>query len=303
MGALVSVVQNGIESVVPMAVPAAETELWSIPHADDPAEYAKWVMTPVATQSTFRLASSGLIEPFTKNYWWMVPTLWLPLAARALAHTSGDAAAAVGVLAGFAAWFPFEYAAHRFVFHCMRWPRVQFAMHGLHHRFPLDAERLVFPALPAMAAATVVWQAVGALTDSETAAALMAGFMAGYVVYDLTHYALHHAKWNGPLAQHHRIHHYIRPDMNFGITTRCFDRLLGTLVEPPADGQKLRTWWMLQQDQHDGHAVRPVVDDLADRPADAVDGRPPEDQAAPGPEGGGGAAGGADDWPGGAPVV
>lgn len=234
MGALVSTIQTGVVEMMTSGVSLSEAELWTIPYPNNPEEHAKWVLTPVGTQSTFRLVQSDWIEPITKNYWWMVPTLWLPIVLLGLSHTSGDAGSALTVLTGLAAWFPFEYVAHRFVFHCMRWPRLQFVIHGLHHRFPLDAERLVFPAAPAMFAALLLWRAASLVTVPETSAGLMSGFTMGYIVYDLTHYALHYAKWSGPLTRHHRIHHYTRPDMNFGITTRCFDRLCGTLVEPSA---------------------------------------------------------------------
>ena len=52
-------------------------------------------------------------------------------------------------LAGIFGWTPFEYLLHRFVFHYYPdWKpqqKLQFTMHGVHHQYPNDKDRLVMP--------------------------------------------------------------------------------------------------------------------------------------------------------------
>src|SRR3546814_11024863 len=57
-----------------------------------------------------------------------------------------------------------------------------------------------------------------------------AGFLAGYVVYDLIHYSLHHAGWRAPwfvwLKRNHLQHHFVEPDRRYGVSYPLWDILL-----------------------------------------------------------------------------
>jgi sterol desaturase/sphingolipid hydroxylase (fatty acid hydroxylase superfamily) len=72
---------------------------------------------------------------------------------------------------------------------------------------------------------------------------LMAGFLIGYLIYDLTHYATHHyaMRWGAYfryLKRHHMLHHYKTPDQRFGVSSPFWDWVYGTL---PKD-QSNRIW-------------------------------------------------------------
>ena len=136
-----------------------------------------------------RFFESDWAEAATRTPWWLVPLVWLPIAAYAafvgcrLAMDGrtgdlggfgfGDGSFGDGLfggvwlrwmclvlawVAGYWFWGVLEYAFHRFAFH--RAPTsalgitLHFLMHGCHHKAPADACRLVFP--PA-AAAPVIW--------------------------------------------------------------------------------------------------------------------------------------------------
>jgi sterol desaturase/sphingolipid hydroxylase (fatty acid hydroxylase superfamily) len=61
---------------------------------------------------------------------------------------------------------------------------------------------------------------------------MFSGFIAGYLIYDLTHYATHHfpMRW-GPLKflkRYHMQHHYKTPDKRFGVSSPLWDVVFGT---------------------------------------------------------------------------
>ena len=68
-----------------------------------------------------------------------------------------------------------------------------------------------------------------------TAYAITAGAFMGYVAYDLTHYFLHHGYAFGyhlqAMKTYHVLHHYKSPSVGFGITSKFWDRVFGTVLE------------------------------------------------------------------------
>ena len=64
------------------------------------------------------------------------------------------------VVSGVLTWQLIEYSLHRFLFHMeARSPAFivfHFTMHGAHHKYPMDKDRLVFPPVPASGIAVVV---------------------------------------------------------------------------------------------------------------------------------------------------
>jgi sterol desaturase/sphingolipid hydroxylase (fatty acid hydroxylase superfamily) len=62
---------------------------------------------------------------------------------------------------------------------------------------------------------------------------MVAGFMIGYLVYDLIHYATHHYPIRGgfmkSLKRHHMKHHFKEPNLRFGVSSTVWDHAFGTL--------------------------------------------------------------------------
>jgi sterol desaturase/sphingolipid hydroxylase (fatty acid hydroxylase superfamily) len=130
------------------------------------------------------------------------------------------------VLSGLMAWTLVEYCVHRFVLHGLRPWRT---WHAQHHSHPLDhvfAPTLLISALfAALVFAPALW-----LGGLWIACAFTAGVMGGYLIYSLTHLAIHHRSPRGAwLRQRQRWHaeHHRQGDQpgRYGVTTGFWDRL------------------------------------------------------------------------------
>jgi sterol desaturase/sphingolipid hydroxylase (fatty acid hydroxylase superfamily) len=59
-----------------------------------------------------------------------------------------------------------------------------------------------------------------------------AGFIFGYLVYDISHYALHHFNFKGnfwkKLKKHHMLHHYQNADKGYGVSSALWDKIFGS---------------------------------------------------------------------------
>jgi dihydroceramide fatty acyl 2-hydroxylase len=147
---------------------------------------------------------------------------------------------ALGVLAGYSTWTLTEYLGHRFLFHLDmpgRWgKRIHYLIHGVHHDHPGDSLRLVMPLLmsaPIMAMAFVVLRPI---CGPVLVLAVWAGFIAGYVGYDMVHYHVHHARprtrFGQMLRRRHLLHHFHDHASWFGVSAPWWDDIFGT--KPPA---------------------------------------------------------------------
>lgn len=211
-----------------------------------------WVESPVPGHPRF--FQNNWAEAVTKTPWWVVPLLWLPLVAHqifykatSLASTSSSntvidsdsVLSCTGILAlvllGIVLWQGLEYSLHRFLFHLHPTTPtgifLHFLVHGCHHKYPMDVERLVFPPIPASWIVAVVYSAVHAVAPTPaSAAAVFGGIMLGYVAYDCMHYWMHSGVLNGPLKAAHIRHHYIDSTRAYGISSPLFDWILGTMA-------------------------------------------------------------------------
>ena len=171
---------------------------------------------------------------------WFIATwaVLLPLIALAGWGTVSVPAGIGLVLAGMFIWTLFEYVAHRYLFHWdARWPLAKamvYVIHGNHHEQPRDTLRNLMPPIVSVPVGLVVWAAFEALIGAASAWLLL-GFMSGYVMYDLTHYACHQwplrSRIGRMLKRHHMRHHFVNEDGNFAITAIFWDRVFGSRVE------------------------------------------------------------------------
>jgi len=146
---------------------------------------------------------------------------------------------AIGLFAmGLAFWTLFEYAMHRYMFH---WnatqPLIQkfvFLMHGNHHEDSNDKLRNLMPPAVSIPIASTVWATFYLLLGSPGTWVFL-GWITGYVVYDLTHYACHQWPMKGRLAfmlkRHHMRHHHVGQEGNYAITALFWDRVFGTAIQ------------------------------------------------------------------------
>jgi sterol desaturase/sphingolipid hydroxylase (fatty acid hydroxylase superfamily) len=142
---------------------------------------------------------------------------------------------------GLFVWTLSEYSLHRFVFHFKpRNPfqeRVSFLMHGVHHKQPRCKTRLVMPPVLGIPLALVFWGLFTLIFGSllglpNWVAPSYSGFITGYLIYDLTHYATHHfpirSRYYRFIKKYHMDHHYKTPDARFGVSSPIWDSVFGT---------------------------------------------------------------------------
>ena len=144
-------------------------------------------------------------------------------------------------------WTLAEYLLHRYLFH---WvddnPYVQrfhFIMHGSHHLYPRDTERLLMPPIPGLILAGVLFGAFYLIFSlvglSVYTWAFFPGFFLGYLLYSFLHRATHIRKPPKRfkyLWRHHSLHHYKYPDKAFGVSNTFWDKVFGTM--PPKKSYK-----------------------------------------------------------------
>jgi dihydroceramide fatty acyl 2-hydroxylase len=163
-----------------------------------------------------------------------VPVI-VAMAAWSLAQTSVGALALLAV-AGYALWTLFEYWLHRIVFHFEPdhgiGARLHWIIHGIHHEHPNDPMRLVMPPAVSIPLAALVFGVLYLLFGERWAPGLAAGFFAGYVVYDMLHYYLHHFVPRGRLGrmlrERHMRHHFQDDTRGFGISAPYWDEVFRT---------------------------------------------------------------------------
>lgn len=142
-----------------------------------------------------------------------------------------------------------EYLIHRFVFHFgdytneKQW---QSKIHGVHHLYPTDKERLALP-LPlaiVLSALTfgIFWWAMGAF-----AAAFTPGFISGYAFYLLVHFRIHTRRppknFFSILWKHHHIHHHVNEYKAYGVTTPFWDYIFQTMPDKNTSSKNLIRKW------------------------------------------------------------
>ena len=62
--------------------------------------------------------------------------------------------------------------------------------------------------------------------------AFFPGFLLGYLIYDMLHYAMHHYNFKSGIMkkvkQHHMVHHYDEPTKGYGVSSSLWDIILST---------------------------------------------------------------------------
>ncbi|GAP85546.1 putative inositolphosphorylceramide-B C-26 hydroxylase [Rosellinia necatrix] len=186
----------------------------------------------------------NFLEPLSLTPWWVVPLLWLPADAYGtyLASQGYDSYGrlAISWLFGVFIWTLVEYILHRCLFHLDHYLpdnrvgiTMHFLLHGVHHYLPMDKYRLVMPPTLFLVLATPFWKLAHAIFffDWYLATAIYCGGIFGYVMYDMTHYFLHHQNlplWYKGLKKYHLAHHFQDYELGFGVTSAFWDRIFNT---------------------------------------------------------------------------
>lgn len=210
------------------------------------------------TEEPIRLFKSDFLEFFTHVHPAVVLIIWIPVALYHLARAVTIGGLSAGsLIAGFAigvvVWSLTEYTVHRFVFHFEpknppAWvERMIFLFHGIHHAQPWDKTRLVMPPAVSVPLALIFYALFNGVVGNLIGApqwidVLFSGFVVGYVIYDMVHYATHHMpmKWGvlKVLKKYHMLHHYKTPNERYGVSSPAWDVVFGTYPDDePLAGQ------------------------------------------------------------------
>jgi sterol desaturase/sphingolipid hydroxylase (fatty acid hydroxylase superfamily) len=199
------------------------------------------------SEEPIRLFKSDFLEFFTHISPLAVLAIWLPVIGYFLCRAFLQNAQALwtvfaAILAGLFIWTLAEYVLHRFLFHFpakTAWQkRLSFLFHGIHHEQPRVKTRLVMPPAVSIPLAAIFfglfYLLIGlALGGTQWVAPVFAGFLMGYVIYDMTHYSTHHIPMKKGylrlIRQQHMHHHFQTPDKRFGVTSPIWDYVFGTM--------------------------------------------------------------------------
>jgi sterol desaturase/sphingolipid hydroxylase (fatty acid hydroxylase superfamily) len=193
---------------------------------------------------TARMFKSDFMEAFSKVHWTVPLYIYLPVIAYFLYRAIFDFQLAVGtillyIVIGLAVWTLTEYILHRFVFHYNPpgkiGARIHFIFHGVHHDYPNDTKRLVMPPSVSIPLAALFFLLFQAFFGSVLVGPFFIGFIAGYLFYDISHYAIHHFNMHGKIwlsiKNHHMRHHYQDPEKGYGVSSPFWDVIFRTGYE------------------------------------------------------------------------
>ena len=131
-----------------------------------------------------------------------------------------------------------EYIMHRYLYHVeARTPsmeNISYTMHGIHHDYPKDKQRLAMPPVLALIIATFFFVLYRTLMG-DYVFGFLAGFLMGYTGYLCVHYSVHIFRVPKNafkiLWHHHAIHHYSQPDRAYGVSSPFWDYVFGTMPD------------------------------------------------------------------------
>jgi sterol desaturase/sphingolipid hydroxylase (fatty acid hydroxylase superfamily) len=190
---------------------------------------------------TARMFESDLMEALSRVHPAVPVIIYLPLVCYLLYNTIykfhiGFINILVLFLFGAFVWTITEYSLHRFIFH---WElksefgkRIHFIFHGVHHDYPSDSRRLVMPPSVSIPLAVIFYFLFKLILGDISVLPFFAGFLIGYLFYDMTHYAVHHFPIRNRfwlmLKKHHMKHHYQNSNLGYGVSSPLWDKVIGT---------------------------------------------------------------------------
>ena len=199
---------------------------------------------PAVLAASPRLFQNPLLDRLSRVHHLVPLLLYLPATVALLCEAAtlniSAATIAAGLFGGYVIWTLVEYLGHRFLFHYRftteAGRRLQFLIHGVHHDHPNDPLRLVMPPLMSLPIMAAAWLLLRTAFGAGKCLPVLAGFIAGYLVYDMLHYHIHHRRPKtafGRYLRYRHMHHHFRDDSSwFGVSAPWWDAVFDTR---PAD--------------------------------------------------------------------
>jgi 4-hydroxysphinganine ceramide fatty acyl 2-hydroxylase len=188
-----------------------------------------------------QLFNNKLLDSLTRTHIAVPVSMFILYSAGLLWWTKQSTALSTTEIGGLffsgAIFFTFiEYIVHRYVYHIEPTTEsrknFQWKMHGVHHDYPKDKQRLAMPPALSVLVGTLLL-GIFRVFLGEFAFAFLAGFMALYALYLIIHYSIHIFRMPTNafkvLWVNHAIHHYSEEGAMFGVTSPLWDYIFGTV--------------------------------------------------------------------------
>lgn len=195
-----------------------------------------------------RLFKNDFLETMTKTHPFVIYSIYFPVMGFMLYYGNEYLNVSAGLeillfFAGLLFWSFFEYLMHRYLFHFLTdnsiGKRFVYTLHGVHHEYPRDRERLFMPPVPSLIISSLIFFGMY-LSAGAYALSFWPGFISGYLLYGTMHYAIHTIappRWLKALWRNHHLHHYKYPEKGFGVSSVLWDHIFRTV--PDKDGDRL----------------------------------------------------------------
>ncbi len=192
------------------------------------------------SEESIRMFKSDLMENLSKVHFAVPLLIFVPAIFIFIykAFSTGVTFLNFGLyfIIGLAVWTLTEYIMHRFIFHYHPTfefgKKMHFIFHGVHHDYPRDKKRLVLPPSVSIPLATLFYFLFKSFLEPQLLFSYFPGFLLGYLIYDMLHYAMHHHNFKSgimkKIKQHHMLHHYQDPDKGYGVSSSLWDIILRT---------------------------------------------------------------------------
>lgn len=187
-----------------------------------------------------RLFRNDYMEMMTKTHPFVIYSIYFPIIIFMLYQGAVKKHIPAGTeallfISGTLFWSLFEYFMHRYLFHMVvespRAKRFVYTMHGVHHEYPRDKERLFMPPVPSLIVSCIIFSIMYGIMKWY-ALSFFPGFAFGYIIYGSMHYAIHAfapPRFMKALWRNHHLHHYKAPDKGYGVSSVLWDIVFGTV--------------------------------------------------------------------------
>jgi dihydroceramide fatty acyl 2-hydroxylase len=193
-----------------------------------------------------RMFDSDLLDKLSRVHPSVPPIIFVPvigvLLALGFVHGAG-AMTIAWIPGGYAFWTLTEYWLHRIVFHFEPedgiGAKLHWIIHGVHHDHPNDPMRLVMPPSVSLPLAALFLYVFYLVIGTPGFMPFAAGFLGGYLFYDMLHYHVHHHRPRTALGRRlrelHMRHHFQNHDRGYGVSAPFWDHVFGTApIKRPA---------------------------------------------------------------------
>lgn len=187
-----------------------------------------------------KLTRSHIAIPVSLFFLYAIALLYYTKVATQLSNLQ-----VLGLFLSGTVFFTFiEYVVHRWAYHPGEHAseeRLKFCytVHGVHHDYPKDKQRLALPPVASVLVATLLLL-IFRVVLGKIGFAFAAGFLVGYAMYLLVHYSVHIFRapknFMKALWVNHAIHHYSPEEVLFGVSSPLWDYVFGTV--PKKERQK-----------------------------------------------------------------